>query len=191
MSEKQPIVSQFDRNLKWKSFDILERILLWLCGICIAGFTLGVFFDVLTRTIGHPWLWLQEVTLGFFVYGIFLGASVAFRRNEHIILSNTAEYLSGKPRLILETFNRLVTLGVSLCLIVFGYQNFLLGFESYLMPSMTPIAVLTVTLPISGVLLTLFTVEQLVNGWKNGFHTHSIEEELGIDAKSSDEELVL
>ena len=37
------------------------------------------------------------------------------------------------------------------------------------MPSMTPIASLYAAIPIAGALIALFTVEQLVNGWRNGF----------------------
>ena len=36
---------------------------------------------------------------------------------------------------------------------------------------MTPIASLYAAIPISGALIALFTVEQLVNGWRNGFET--------------------
>jgi TRAP-type C4-dicarboxylate transport system permease small subunit len=64
---------------------------------------------------------------------------------------------------------RIVTLSVALCLIYFGYINFLRGFSSFRMPSMTPIASLYVAIPISGALIALFTIEQLVNGCKNGF----------------------
>ena len=62
-----------------------------------------------------------------------------------------------------------MTFAVALFLIYFGYMNFLRGFGSYRMPSMTPIASLYVAIPISGVLIALFTVEQLVNGCRNGF----------------------
>jgi len=37
------------------------------------------------------------------------------------------------------------------------------------MPSMTPIATLYAAIPISGVLVALFTIEQMVNGWHHGF----------------------
>jgi len=37
------------------------------------------------------------------------------------------------------------------------------------MPSMTPIATLYVAIPISGFMIVLFAIEQLVNGWRNGF----------------------
>jgi TRAP-type C4-dicarboxylate transport system permease small subunit len=60
-------------------------------------------------------------------------------------------------------------LGVALCFIYFGYLNFLRGFSSFRMPSMTPIASLYAAIPICGALIALFTIEQLINGLRNGF----------------------
>jgi TRAP-type C4-dicarboxylate transport system permease small subunit len=54
-------------------------------------------------------------------------------------------------------------------LIWFGYLNFLRGFSSFRMPSMTPIASLYAAIPLAGVLIAAFTIEQLVNGCRNGF----------------------
>ena len=124
---------------------------------------------MLTRTLGTPWLWLQEVTSTFFVYGIFIGAAAATRRNDHLYLSAITETMTGALRLAVETFNRLVVLAVALCMVYFGYINFLQGFRSFRMPSMTPIASLYAAIPLSGVLIALFTAEQLVNGWRHGF----------------------
>lgn len=140
-----------------------------LCGVAITGFTVTVICDVVTRTLKHPWLWLQEVTMTFFIYGVFIGTAAATRRNDHLYLAVLAESLSGGRRLFFETFNRLVVLGVALSMIWFGYLNFLDGFRSLRMPSMTPLASLYAAIPMCGVLVALFTVEQLVNGWKNGF----------------------
>ena len=42
------------RHLKWKVLDPLEHLLMILSGISIAGFTLSVFCDVVTREIGRP-----------------------------------------------------------------------------------------------------------------------------------------
>jgi len=164
-------VLETQRHLKWRSLDRLEAMTMVLCGLCLAGFSTSVFFDVLTRTLGAPWLWLQEVTSTFFVYGIFIGAAAATRRNDHLYLSAITETMSGAPRLAIETFNRLVVLAVALCMVWFGYINFRQGFGSFRMPSMTPIASLYAAIPISGVLIALFTVEQLVNGWRHGFES--------------------
>lgn len=165
------LVLQTQRHLKWRALDFLEIVTMVLCGVCLAGFSASVFFDVLTRTLGAPWLWLQEVTSTFFVYGTFIGAAAATRRNDHLYLSAITESFTGTARLAAETFNRLVVLAVALCMVWFGYINFLQGFGSFRMPSMTPIASLYAAIPLSGLLIALFTIEQLVNGWRNGFDT--------------------
>ena len=58
---------------------------------------------------------------------------------------------------------------VAFCMIYFGYLNFLDGFKSLRMPSMTPLATLYAAIPLCGALVALFTIEQIVNGWRNGF----------------------
>src|SRR5206468_2270569 len=75
----------------------------------------------------------------------------------------------GIPRLIAEIVIRLVVLAVACCLVYFGYKNFLRGFGSFRMPSLTPIASLYAAIPLAGSLIALFTVEQLVNGCRKGF----------------------
>ena len=163
------LVPDRQRHLKWPALDPLERILMVLCGLTLACFSTSVVFDIITRTIGSPWLWLQEVTSTFFVYGIFIGAAVASRRNEHLYLTALSDALTGRTRTIVEVIIRLVILGVAMSMIVHGYQNFIRGFGSFRMPSHTPIASLYAAIPISGALIALFTVEQLINGLKNGF----------------------
>ena len=79
------------------------------------------------------------------------------------------ELMRGRLRFTAEIFNRLVILGVACCMIYFGYINFLNGFGNFRMPSMTPLASYYAAIPLSGVRIPLFPIEQLVNGWRNGF----------------------
>ena len=65
--------------------------------------------------------------------------------------------------------NRLIVLVVAALLVWCGTQNALLDLGSYRMPSLIPLTVYTAIVPAAGVLIVLFTIEQLVNGWKNGF----------------------
>lgn len=175
------LVLNRQRHLKWRAFDVLELVLMMLCGVLLFGFSTTVTFDIVTRSIGHPWLWLQEVTSTFFIYAIFTGTAVATRRNDHLYLTALSEAMHGTPRLVIEIVIRGVVLGVAICLIYFGYINFLRGFSSFRMPSMTPIASLYAAIPISGVLIALFTIEQLVNGIRNGFdHPEPPEEPVHI-----------
>ena len=94
------LVLQRQRHLKWRAFDALETILMILCGVCLLGFSTTVVFDIVTRTIGSPWLWLQEVTSTFFIYGIFVGTAVATRRNDHLYLTAVSDALHGTSRLV-------------------------------------------------------------------------------------------
>jgi TRAP-type C4-dicarboxylate transport system permease small subunit len=157
------------RHLKWRALDRLELVLMLACGLILFGFSLTVCADIVTRTIGRPGLWLQEVTSTLFVYGIFVGFAVATRRNDHLYLTAVAESLHGRARLAAELIIRAVVLAVALGMVWFGYLNFMRGFGSFRLPSNTPIASLYAAIPLAGALIALFTVEQIVNGWRNGF----------------------
>src|ERR1700742_2265817 len=169
-----PLVQESDRHLKWPALDGLEWILMMACGVCLVGFTSSTLVDVVTRESGHPLLWLQEVTSTFFTYGIFIGTAVATRRNDHLFLAAAAEAMSGRLRMVVEVFNRGVVMLVGLGMLVFGWQNFLSGFGSFRMPSMTPIASLYAAIPICGALVALFSLEQIVNGIRHGFARKAI-----------------
>ena len=162
MTIADKLVLQRQHHLKWPAFDRLELVLMMLCGLLCFGFSLSVTADIVT---------------------IFIGAAVATRRNDHLYLTAISESLHGTPRLIVEIIIRLVVLGVAFCLIWFGYINYIRGFGSFRLPSGTPIASLYAAIPLSGMLIALFTVEQLVNGIRNGFdHPEPPEIDLDIPA---------
>lgn len=169
MKRFDALVLHEQRHLKWRALDPIENGLMVLCGIAITGFSVVVLADVITRAIGHPLFWAQETMMSFFIYGIFSGVAAATRRNDHLYLAVLAESLTGNKRLFFELFNRGVVLAVALCMIYFGYVNFLDGFKSLRMPSMTPMASLYAAIPVSGVLVALFTIEQMANGFRHGF----------------------
>ena len=169
MSDPRALVLQRHRHLKWPALDGVEAVLMVLCGVCIFMFTLAVGCDIVTRTIGRPWLWLQQVTTAFFAWGVFLGMAVATRRHDHFYLAEITKQMTGAPRQAIEIFNRVVVLAVALVLVWYGFENARLDMGSYRMPSLIPLAVYTGIVPMAGALVALFTVEQLVNGWRNGF----------------------
>ena len=163
------ILSRKRPQLKWRALDPLEFILIVVCGVLLAGFLLSELADVAFRILRRPWLEAQEFSLGFFVWGVFMGGAVGVRRNDHFRLAASAEAFAGGVRTAIETFQQLVMIGVAAAMVWFGYLNFLTGFGSYLMPSLTPIAVLYAAIPVAGALIGLFSVEKLVNGWHRGF----------------------
>lgn len=163
------LVSQQERHLKWRTLDNLECIVLWIVGILLATFVVTTFLDVVTRTVGRPWLWLQEVTRIAFIWGVFLGASVAVRRNQHFCLANLAVGMSGWTRMLLESLNHGIMIMISVCFVYFGYELYLGGFGNVLPITEVPLATLTIAMPVFGLLSGLFTLERWVNGWQRGF----------------------
>src|SRR4030088_1902298 len=121
MAIADKLVLQRHRHLKWQSFDKLELILMIICGVLCFGFSLSVTCDIITREIGRPWLWLQEVTSTYFIYAIFTGTAVATRRNDHLYLPAVADTRAGAARTLVEVATRAVVLGIALCFIYFGY----------------------------------------------------------------------
>jgi TRAP-type C4-dicarboxylate transport system permease small subunit len=109
------------------------------------------------------------VTTGFFAYGIFIGMAAATRRLDHLFLSEITKRLPTGARTAVEVFDRMVVLAVGLAMVWYGYKNFLLDLGSFRMPSMIPLGTYTIIVPISGALISLFAVEQMVNGWQHGF----------------------
>ena len=189
MGNSGRLVLQRQRHLKWRALDGLERVLMLLCGVTLAGFSLSVCADIVTRIAGRPWLWLQEVTSTLFIYGIFIGFAAATRRNDHLYLTAVAESLHGASRRVAELLIRAIMLAVALCMVYFGYRTFLRGFGSFRLPSNTPIASLYAAIPLSGALIALFTVEQIVNGWRNGFeHADPEAEEDGLTFDAAEPE---
>ena len=77
--------------------------------------------------------------------------------------------MTGTKRWAIETFNRLVVLIVAGFMAWFGYKNAMLDLGSFRMPWLIPLTVYTGVVPVSGVLVMLFCVEQIVQGWQNGF----------------------
>ncbi len=162
-------VSDSERHLKTRHLDVVEFVLMWASGLLLFTFTLTVFLDVVTRLLGAPILWLQEATLVAFVWGVFIGAAVALRRNEHFYLTSVATSMSGKRRVVIETFNGLVMLAITLAIAAFGWENFQQGFGNELPVTGMPLAALTGAVPAFGILTSVFALERLIKGWQNGF----------------------
>lgn len=163
------LVSERDRHLKWAALDWLEALLYVLGGLCLAGFAIGVLLDVVTREIGKPWLWLQTVNMGFFIYGIFVGMALAVRRNEHMYLSEILQSTSGSKRTALELFSRIVVIVVAVCMVVFGWRSVLNDMGRLVPPLNIPFGYYSAAIPVSGAVIIVFALEQAMNGFANGF----------------------
>jgi TRAP-type transport system small permease protein len=107
--------------------------------------------------------------------------AAATRRLDNFYLTEITKRMTGAPRTAIEVTNRLIVLVVAVLIVRYGWQNAILDLGSYRMPSLLPLTVYTAIVPVAGVLVALFTVEQLVNGWKNGFEGPEDQENIVVE----------
>ncbi len=78
---------------------VLNKILDFILGILFIGLVICVFLQVFSRyllPISLPWT--EELARFIFIYITFLGAAIALREQEHIIISVVFDKLSDKFR---------------------------------------------------------------------------------------------
>src|SRR5204863_4083291 len=102
------------------------------------------------------------------------------RRNDHFYLTEITKRMTGAPRTAIEITNRLIVLVVAVLIAWFGWKNTLLDLGSFRMPSLIPLTVYTAIVPVAGVLIALFTIEQLINGWRHGFEGPEDKDEVPV-----------
>lgn len=169
MSDTVGFLSESNRHLKTRWLDPLEVMLSVTSAVLLFTFTFSVAFDVLSRNLGYSYIWLQELTLGSFVWGIFIGSAIALRRSQHFYITRALKQRTGVRRVIGE----LISLGAML--IIFSYvvrygliatQN---GMRVTLQVSERPLGTLLAAIPTFGVLGVIFTLEELIKGLRGGF----------------------
>lgn len=163
------LVSRQERPLKTRGLDVVEYVLLVLSGLLLLAFTGTVLLDVVTRLLGAPILWLQEATLISFVWGTFVGAAVAQRRSEHFVVTSLGVRAGVLRRRLTEIGIGAVLVAVGLTVAYFGFVNFQQGFGNTLPVTGLPLSTLTGAIPVFGVLLSIFVLERLIQGWRHGF----------------------
>lgn len=163
------LLSRENRHLKWRAFDVIEIVAAVCCALLLAIFTFSTAADVLMRNLGRSVLVFQELTLGSFVWGVFLGSAVALRRRRHFYLTSAVKQMTGARRIVFEVIG-LGTMTVIFAVVTwYGFRAFLQGFNVSMQVSTRPLALLTSSLPVFGLLSVAFTLEELINGLRGGF----------------------
>lgn len=98
---------------------LLNNIEEILAAIFLMGTTILVMANIISRYFLKTGLyWSEEVATGFFVWSVFIGASAAFKKGQHIGIDIIVSKLSGKKR---DLANVLIDIVV---LIVIGFITF-------------------------------------------------------------------
>ena len=164
------LVLQEQRHLKWRVLDPIENMLMVLCGICHHGIQRAG-----SLRHRHPRDRPSVAMAARNDDGLFHLRNVYRRRRRDATqrpsLSRGACRIDERQQAVFFSRCSIASscCASAFCMVYFGYLNVLDGFKSLRMPSMTPIAYLYIAIPICGALVALFTIEQMVNGWRKGF----------------------
>jgi TRAP-type C4-dicarboxylate transport system permease small subunit len=99
--------------------DVLNRIAEGVTTVTFAAMTFLVIVDVLLRNLGTPIAWSEEVGVRFLgSWFVFLGASVAFKRGQHISIMFVVAWLNPRWQRVVGGGGGLLIAGF-LCLMVY------------------------------------------------------------------------
>jgi len=98
----------------------IDEILAGFCGVSMVFITI---WGVIMRYIfNNPLKWVEEVSLGLFVWMIFLGAAAGFKKELHISINLLVDLFPAKAQRVIDFFIKFLTYVVLLIFTILGYQ---------------------------------------------------------------------
>lgn len=140
-----------------------DEYLAALCAVSLVAVTLmGVF---MRYVLSNPIKWTEEVSLGLFVWYIFLGASSAVKKNLNITIEFVVELFPKKVQDVIAIFSYLLTYAVMTVMVVIGIR-FCIQTQLKITPVLRlPYTVIASALPVGFGLMMIHQTIQLVRGW--------------------------
>ena len=120
--------------------DWLEKILWFAAAVCLAVFSILTFTQVVSRGIGHPIVWTEEIARFSFIYMVFLGSAVGVRRGSHYSFNAFAKC---KSRAVLFISK------LSVLILEFLFLAFLFYTSMQFLPQMLKRASSTLRIPVA------------------------------------------
>ena len=149
-----------------KLFGRLERWLGPVLGALLGFITIGVFIQVLLRYLfATSFLWGEELSLFAFIWCVFLGTVVCSWRRTHFSFDMFSEIVSPRVAGVQHLVVDLCVLAVTVVMVVTGWQYSVTSLKR-LSPALgITLFVPTIVIPVSGVLMSLVCLMDIVRDW--------------------------
>jgi TRAP-type C4-dicarboxylate transport system permease small subunit len=128
--------------------DVLSKFLL-------VAITVLVLVAAISRSIGYPVLWSDDMAQLFFVWLCVFGATRAMRQKAHMAVDYAVKWLPRTPRWMLELFNAALILAFLLTLAWTGYKLTMLNWQRVYGDSGISYAWVTIAIPVGSFLMSL------------------------------------
>lgn len=143
---------------------LLDRLLTWVCVVLFATLVVDVTWQVFTRQVlDQPSTWSEELAKYLFIWlGLFASALV-FGERGHIAVDFAVKKLPAKVQLVVAVLVQLSILVFTALVLIWGGLRVVdLAWEQNLTGLPVNVGPLYLALPISGVLIALYTLYHLV-----------------------------
>lgn len=145
--------------------DFIEKVCLTVGFVLLSLFIVVVLAKVIVRNyFNMPMMWADEVAVICFIWTVFLGAAVAVRHKMHYTVDLAPTKI--KLNLSLDIFAHIIVVAFIYVMIFHGYTFMMMGFSRLSTALTIPLAYTFASIPVSGLFMLLFTVEQFVKDVK-------------------------
>jgi TRAP-type C4-dicarboxylate transport system permease small subunit len=144
----------------------LGQIELAICVALLASITGLVFAAAIMRFFGHPLTWSVDMAQLLFMWLCMIGATRAMREKSHLGMEVLVKYLSYVPRLWLEIFCSVLTLGFLGVLVVEGFRLTWQNKERIFGDSTLSYAWVTSAVPVGSILLGIALIYNMADAWR-------------------------
>lgn len=140
--------------------DILAKFLL-------AAITVLVLIAAISRTIGQPVIWSDDMAQLLFVWLCVFGATRAMRLQTHMAVDYLVKWLPRTPRWLLELANAAMVLGFLMTLAISGYKLTMLNWQRVYGDSGISYAWVTIAIPVGSFLMSLEIILHVLRSFRN------------------------
>lgn len=163
-----------------KLLTICENFIKYLVGILLAAMVAIVFWNVVSRYfLGSSIAWSEEISRFMLIWVVFLGAVLAYIKDEHLGLDILIKAVPKKVAHVMQVIADLGVLYAIYIVFVGGYNLTMQSWDWMSPAAAVPYAYVYLVIPIAGAAILIMTIYKLIG---------HIKVLLGINNKKAEEE---
>lgn len=144
--------------------------------VAIASMAIIVAIQVITRKLfNFVFFWSEEITLLLMVWFSFMGIAIGFREKLHLAMDSFTNLLPKRINKVLDKIIQVCIFAFGFYLVKNGWAFTVLMNESTLPATKLPNSIMYLVMPITGVMICVYTFLQLI-GIETIRHEHIDEE---------------
>ncbi|SER57059.1 TRAP transporter small permease [Psychrobacillus sp. OK032] len=151
-------------NLTKKIYSLIDNIFEKFTLLSLILLVFIVTLQVVTRYFfNFVFFWSEEITLLLLVWFGFMGIAIGFREYIHLGIDSFTNLFPKMFNKVLDKLILVIVFAFGIYLVVQGWQFTVLMLESTLPATKLPSSITYIIMPITGVMICLYALLQLVN----------------------------